>query len=410
MGAAGAGAAGTEAAQEGTTAGGTTTLEKGVFGGGSGGELLEDSDFSVNTILKQLESIQQGSPKNIVILGTRHCSFLHQQIIELLSFALVLSDNHIFTSGATGTHAAAIRGALRAGNQELLTVILPQTIQRQPQEIRDLLGQARAPPPPSPEHAASSSAAAPPHRRTCPEPRRHHRPQVNRVIELGHDTLPLDAASRICNSELLSKGDQASAPAISRGKEFRGAAAARRPHSARHPPPPPLSPPRASLAVDRLRVPRLEDAARDDRGGEGDAAPRHRPLPRLRLERYRHRQTHHARPARALSLSVSPSPRVSRARGLLAGVHTRLADDRVSLFYESLYMNPLNKTKLSLGLEGAQRHAPKATSAEIGRQKSNAKVVTSPSFLSLPSSSRMSSGLAGSTTWKFFLLASFARE
>ena len=149
-GAAGAGAAGTEAAQEGTTAGGTTTLEKGVFGGGSGGELLEDSDFSVNTILKQLESIQQGSPKNIVILGTRHCSFLHQQIIELLSFALVLSDNHIFTSGATGTHAAAIRGALRAGNQELLTVILPQTIQRQPQEIRDLLGQARAPPPPSP--------------------------------------------------------------------------------------------------------------------------------------------------------------------------------------------------------------------------------------------------------------------
>ena len=154
-GAAGAGAAGTEAAQEGTTAGGTTTLEKGVFGGGSGGELLEDSDFSVNTILKQLESIQQGSPKNIVILGTRHCSFLHQQIIELLSFALVLSDNHIFTSGATGTHAAAIRGALRAGNQELLTVILPQTIQRQPQEIRDLLGQARAPPPPSPNtHSA----------------------------------------------------------------------------------------------------------------------------------------------------------------------------------------------------------------------------------------------------------------
>ena len=161
-GAAGAGAAGTEAAQEGTTAGGTTTLEKGVFGGGSGGELLEDSDFSVNTILKQLESIQQGSPKNIVILGTRHCSFLHQQIIELLSFALVLSDNHIFTSGATGTHAAAIRGALRAGNQELLTVILPQTIQRQPQEIRDLLGQARAPPPPSPPN--THSARRPRHR------------------------------------------------------------------------------------------------------------------------------------------------------------------------------------------------------------------------------------------------------
>jgi hypothetical protein len=96
---------------------------------------------------------------------------------QLLSYALVLSDNHIFTSGATGTHAAAIRGALRAENPELLTVILPQTILRQPREIRDLLG------------------------------------QVQKVIELGHDQLPLDAASRICNSELLAKGDQASSPA-----------------------------------------------------------------------------------------------------------------------------------------------------------------------------------------------------
>jgi len=148
-------------------------ISKGQFGGGSGGTaVLEDTDFSVNTILKQLESIQQGTPKNIVILGTRHCSFLHQQIIELLSYALVLSDNHIFTSGATGTHAAAIRGALRAENPELLTVILPQTIRRQPREIRDLLG------------------------------------QVQKVIELAHDALPLDAASRLCNSELLSKGDQ----------------------------------------------------------------------------------------------------------------------------------------------------------------------------------------------------------
>ena len=84
----------------------------------------------------------------------------------------MLSENHIFTSGATGTHAAAIRGALRAQNGELLTVILPQTIARQPREIRELLG------------------------------------QVQNVIELGHDLLPLDAASRICNSELLSKGDQ----------------------------------------------------------------------------------------------------------------------------------------------------------------------------------------------------------
>ena len=72
----------------------------------------------------------------------------------------MLSDNHIYTSGATGTHAAAIRGALRAENPELLTVILPQTLERQPREIRELLG------------------------------------QVERVVELGHNELPLDAASR----------------------------------------------------------------------------------------------------------------------------------------------------------------------------------------------------------------------
>ena len=45
----------------------------------------------MDQILKQLESIQKGTPKNIVVLGTRHCSLLHQQIIELLSYALVLS-------------------------------------------------------------------------------------------------------------------------------------------------------------------------------------------------------------------------------------------------------------------------------------------------------------------------------
>eukprot|EP00966_Prymnesium_polylepis_P049580 1147644-Prymnesium_polylepis.1 len=42
------------------------SIDKPRFGGGSGGTAtLDDTDFSVNTILKQLESIQQGTPKNI---------------------------------------------------------------------------------------------------------------------------------------------------------------------------------------------------------------------------------------------------------------------------------------------------------------------------------------------------------
>ena len=70
-------------------------------------------------------------------------AFLPPLTPQLLSYALVLSDNHIYTSGATGTHAAAIRGALRAENPELLTVILPQTLKRQPREIRELIAQVR---------------------------------------------------------------------------------------------------------------------------------------------------------------------------------------------------------------------------------------------------------------------------
>ena len=58
----------------------------------------------MDQILKQLESIQKGTPKNIVMLGTRHCSLLHQQIIELLSYALVLS-----------THRRSQKSGRRAG-------------------------------------------------------------------------------------------------------------------------------------------------------------------------------------------------------------------------------------------------------------------------------------------------------
>jgi hypothetical protein len=151
---------------------GATTLDQNpnVFGG-LGNTALE-SDLNLDTILKQLQQIQDNNPKNIVILGTRQCSYLHMQIVELLAYALVLSNNHLWTSGGTGTHAAAIRGALRAESPDLLTVILPQTRQKQPNEVRELLE------------------------------------KVPNVIELGHDMLPLDSAARMCNTELLLRGDQ----------------------------------------------------------------------------------------------------------------------------------------------------------------------------------------------------------
>lgn len=129
--------------------------------------------YSVTDILTELAAIQQQGPKKYCILGTRHCSFLHQQIIELLSYALVLSENHVYTSGAGGTNAAAIRGALRAERPDLLTVILPQSLHKQPNESQELLQ------------------------------------GVTDLVSMPqNDELNLDVASRLCNSKLLSETDQ----------------------------------------------------------------------------------------------------------------------------------------------------------------------------------------------------------
>ena len=55
--------------------------------------------------------------------------------------AASVQDNHIYTSGATGTNAAVIRGALRAEKPDLLTVVLPQSRSKQPPESQELLSE-----------------------------------------------------------------------------------------------------------------------------------------------------------------------------------------------------------------------------------------------------------------------------
>jgi hypothetical protein len=54
---------------------------------------------------------------------------------------LLTQGNHIYTSGAIGTNAAVIKGALRANAPDKLTVILPQSLKRQPSDSQDLLKQ-----------------------------------------------------------------------------------------------------------------------------------------------------------------------------------------------------------------------------------------------------------------------------
>ncbi|XP_024439538.2 uncharacterized protein LOC18104222 isoform X2 [Populus trichocarpa] len=123
--------------------------------------------------LQELLAIQQQGPRSIGFFGTRNMGFMHQELIEILSYALVITKNHIYTSGASGTNAAVIRGALRAEKPELLTVILPQSLKKQPPESQELLA------------------------------------KVQNVIEKPHnDHLPLIEASRLCNMDIISHVQQ----------------------------------------------------------------------------------------------------------------------------------------------------------------------------------------------------------
>jgi hypothetical protein len=131
---------------------------------------LESS--KVDVFLQELAAIQQSGSKRIAILGSRHVPITHQQLIELMTYALALGGNRIITSGATGTNSAAIKGAMQA-DPNLLTVILPQSLERQPRESRDQL-----------EHV------------------------MHLVENPGNNSMSLAEASSLCNQEIISRCQQ----------------------------------------------------------------------------------------------------------------------------------------------------------------------------------------------------------
>eukprot|EP00899_Mesostigma_viride_P016092 jgi/Mesvir1/24484/Mv21840-RA.1 len=144
-----------------------------VLRGGSGAATADFKPPLDLEYLQELITIQQAGPRNIGFFGTRNMGFMYQQLIEILSYAMVLTSNHIFTSGAVGTNAAVIRGALRAEKPDLLTVVLPQSLHKQPSESQELLK------------------------------------QVKNVIEMPeNDDLTLLEASRICNDNIISRVQQ----------------------------------------------------------------------------------------------------------------------------------------------------------------------------------------------------------
>ena len=126
----------------------------------------------IDTLAQELAAIAQTSSKRIAILGSRHVPITHQKLIEMMAYALVLSGNQIITSGATGTNSAVIKGATRA-DANMLTVILPQSLDRQPRESRDQLEQV-----------------------------------MHLVQNTDNDHLSLAEASTLCNREIISRCQQ----------------------------------------------------------------------------------------------------------------------------------------------------------------------------------------------------------
>jgi predicted Rossmann fold nucleotide-binding protein DprA/Smf involved in DNA uptake len=126
----------------------------------------------LDTLAQELAAIQQTGSKKIALLGSRHVPITHQHLIEMMSYALVLEGNRILTSGAAGTNFAAIKGALRA-DPNLLTVILPQSLSRQPRESQGQLQQV-----------------------------------IHLVENPQNDHLSLGEASAMCNREIISRCQQ----------------------------------------------------------------------------------------------------------------------------------------------------------------------------------------------------------
>lgn len=70
-----------------------SSIDSIVEGTGNAPQVLEAAPKPPSDIeyLQELIAIQQNGPKNIGFFGTRNMGFLHQQLIEILSYAMVLT-------------------------------------------------------------------------------------------------------------------------------------------------------------------------------------------------------------------------------------------------------------------------------------------------------------------------------
>ena len=126
----------------------------------------------VDTLAQELALLQDKGKRRIAILGSRHVPIVAIHLVELVARSLAQEGHALITSGSQGVNAAVIRGCLEV-NSAQLTVLLPQSLDRQPPEIRDLLDQV-----------------------------------LHLVQKPEQDDLPLPMASSLCNQEIISRCDQ----------------------------------------------------------------------------------------------------------------------------------------------------------------------------------------------------------
>lgn len=116
--------------------------------------------------------LQDKSRRRIAVLGSRHVPVVSIHLVELVARSLAQEGHSLITSGAQGVNSAVIRSVLEIDPAKI-TVLLPQSLDRQPRESRD---------------------------------------QLERVLHLvekpEHDELPLPLASSLCNQEIISRCDQ----------------------------------------------------------------------------------------------------------------------------------------------------------------------------------------------------------
>ena len=92
----------------------------------------------VDTLAQELALLQDKGKRRIAVLGSRHVPVVTIHLVELIARSLAQEGHSLITSGSQGVNAAVIRGVLDV-DPSLLTVLLPQGLNRQPNELCNLL-------------------------------------------------------------------------------------------------------------------------------------------------------------------------------------------------------------------------------------------------------------------------------